>query len=285
MPDPQPFSPMTNDKMTAPAPGAVELYDYSQFAGTGFENTSEKDLATPFIEVLQTNSKKCSEGSPKYVPGARPGMFLNTGSRELIPGKTGFGLVPLHIERCIVEWSPERTFVARHPIDSPLYAEALARFEKSTDPNKSMSKDVKTADGKNHLVKTYYLWALLLDESGEQATSGVILPFKSTNFSTYQNQIYTPLYSFKLPGGSKLFAHRLRCTLRLEQRAKGDSYNYCFEPLRGTIKDSLIDPRSELMQSAYRSYRNVVEGRAKMADESSVAAGGDAESAPDEVFS
>lgn len=276
----------TTDKLTATTPAGVpSTYVYDQFEGSGFENTSEKDLATPYIEILQAMSKKATEGHQKFVHGARAGMFLNTGTRELIPGTTGFGMVPLHIDRCVVEWSAERAFVARHPVDSPLYAEAMERFEKSKDPNKSLSKDVKTADGKNQLVKTYYLWALLLDATGEQAISGVILPFKSTNLAIYNNQVYTPLYSFKLPGGSKLFVHRLRCTLSSEQRPKGVSYNYRFEPLRGSIAASLIDPQSELMEAAYRSYRNVVEGKAKQAEESADdAAGGGAEPA-DEVFS
>lgn len=274
----------SNDKLTSPAPsGVAQVYDYSGIAGTGFENTSEKDLATPFIELLQQNSKKATESSPKYVPGARPGMFLNTGTGELIPGKPGFAFVPLHVDHCVVEWSAERAFVARHPIDAQLFKDALARYEANTDPNKTLSKDVKSADGKNQLVETYYVWALLLAEDGITPTAGVILSFKSTGIAVYRNQLYTPLYQFKGAGG-KLFVHRMRATTTTRQGTKGDSISMRIEPLKGSIRDSLIDPASELFQAVLKSYENVRAGKVKMAAET--ADHSDGAAAPvDEVFS
>lgn len=263
--------------------GAVVPYDYSQFEGSGFENTSEKDLSTPYLVILQTNSKPCKASEANHVPGAQGGMFLNTSSRELIPGATGFSMVPLHIDHCVVEWLPNRSFKARHPIDSPLWVAAKARFEADQRPDKRLSKDVKTPEG-NPLSETYYLWSLLLDQDGETPVSGAILPFKSTNIGIYRKQVYTPLYSFK-GAGNKLFVHRLRCTLAAEKRPDGDSFNYRFQPLNGSIRDSLIDPRSELMAVVYRTYREVVEGKTKMATEDPSDVTSTIESAPDEVFS
>lgn len=258
----------TAELATTPQGGALELYDYSKFEGDGFDGAdAAADLVKPFIEVLQTNSKACDPGEAKYVPGAKAGMFLNTATRELIPGDTGFAMVPIRIEHCVVVWTSSRQFVRRVPINDPEFLAAKKRFEASTDPKKRMSKDIKDDDG-NQMVETYYIWALILDEDGETPIGGVVLPMKSTNIAMYRKQVYTPLYTFKLPGGPKLFVHRQRCTLAAEKRPDGNSYNYRFSPLKGTIKDSLIPPTSPLMAEVHELHQMIAAGQVKMSEES-----------------
>lgn len=274
----------TTDIVPSATAGGVVPFDYSQFEGSGFENAdAEKDLSVPFMEILQNNSRALTEGHAKNRAGAKAGMFLNTGTGELVDGKTGFAFVPLKIDHCVVEWTDQRKFVARHELTSDLWKNALAAFNASADPKKRLSKDVKAPSG-NSLVETYYLWCLLLADDGETPVGGVILPFKSTNITIYRKQVYTPLFSYKLPGGPRLFVHRQRCTLALEQRPDGNSYNYRFEPMNGTVKDSLIDPNSPLMQAVYATFQQVAKGEAKMA-EPQAATGGDDAPAADEVFS
>lgn len=271
---------------------ALAALDYGQFDGTGFENVAEeKDLRPPFMAILQTNSKPCLEGHAKYVRGARAGMFLNTGTGELFEGAKGFAIVPLRIDHCVVEWEGDPgsgKFVQRHAIDSQIYLDAMDRFEKSTDPNKKLSKHVKAPNG-NTLQNTYYLWALMLDESGEAPIGAVVLPFKSTNISIYTNQVKNRLYTFKGTPGQKrppLFAHRLRCYLAREDRPAGSSYNYRFEPLKGSIVGSLIDSRSPLMAAAYEVFKLIQEGKAKLDEEQHQDAGDDgaARETSDEAF-
>jgi len=275
-----------NTALTGASPLGIIPFDYSQLEGpTGFEGADhEKDQTTPFLAILQTNSKALVEGHQKFIKGARPGMFLNTGTNELIDGKTGFALVPLKIDHAVVEWdgaAGSGRFVARHELDSPLFKEAVARFEADTNPKKKFSKDVKAPSG-NTLVETYYLWALVLGADGETPIGGVILPFKSTNIAIYRKQIYTPLYQFKGTGG-KLFVHRLRCTLASEQRPDGISFNYRFEALKGSTVDSLIDPRSPLMASVYETVQQISKGEIKMAEPAAEASA--ASETHDEAFS
>lgn len=280
------------DKMTpaaAPSAGAIVPYSYDQFAGTGYEDVAdEKDLRPPFMAILQTNSKACVKGHQKHVAGAQPGMFLNTGTSELIPGETGFALVPLKIDHCVVEWAGDPgsgRFVARHEVDSPIYREAMARFDADPNQNKRLSKDVRTPAG-NALVDTYYLWALRLDADGETPVGGIVLPFKSTNIAIYRNQVKNPLFTFKGTGGARppLFAHRLRCTLAQEQRPAGISFNYRFAPLKGTVRDSLIDPRGPLMQAAYETFQLIQSGQAKLADDAEQESAVAESETRDEVF-
>lgn len=277
---------MTNEEtqLTAPTPSAVALpFDYTQFQGSGFENAdAKKDLSVPYLEILQTNSKALVEGSAKYRPGARAGMFLNTGTGQLIDGRTGFAMVPLHIDHCVVEWTDQRKFVARRGLDDAEWLAGLERFNSVKDPKKKLSKDVKSSAG-NQLVETYYLWALLLADDGKTPVGGAILPFKSTNIAIYRNQVYTPLFSFKLPGGPKLYAHRLRCTLAREERSEGNSFNYRFAPLNGVVANSLVDDAA-LMNEAHQTHLLIAGGKAKMA-EPDVAEGETSPAPADEVFS
>jgi len=286
----QPSPETTAVQPTAATAGAVVPFDYSGVAGaTGFEGADpRKDLGTPFLAILQKMSKAVDPGHAKHVKGAQPGMFLNTGTGELIPGTPGFAMVPIFIEHCVVEWAGDPgsgKFVARHDIDSDLYKQAMARFNADKNPAKRLSKDVKT-EGGNALVETYYLWSMILGEDGVTPVGGVVLPFKSTNIAIYRQQVYTRLQSFKVAGGNRLWYHRLRCTLAREDRPSGVSFNYRFEPLKGSIRDSLIDPASDLFRAASELVEMISTGRAKMADpadEAATAASGDGASS-DPVF-
>lgn len=273
------------------APQGLVPFDYSRFDGapTGYEGADAKDLTTPFMAILQTNSKALVEGHAKFAKGAKAGMFMNTGTGELYAGSTGFGLVPLRIDHCVVEWEGEAgngRFAARHEIDSPVYKSALERFEANPDPKKTLSKDVKHTDG-HALVETYYLWALVLGEDGMTPVGGAILPFKSTNISIYRKQVYTRLQSFKGTGGKQppLYVHRLRCTLASEPRPKGISFNYRFEPLKGSIVDSLIDPASPLMAAVFDTVNLIHKGEIKMASPDAEAAATAEQPGADPVFS
>jgi hypothetical protein len=275
-----------NQALTSASPQGIVPFSYDQFAGpTGFEGADhERDRTTPFLAILQTNSKALVEGHQKFVKGAKAGSFLNTGTNEVIDGKVGFGLVPLKIDHHVVEWEGQAgsgRFVARHAIDAPIFREAVARYEADPNPKKKFSKDVKTTDGRT-LVETYYLWALILGADGETPVGGAIIPFKSTNIAVYRKQVYTPLFGFKGTGG-RLFVHRLRCSLAQETRPDGISFNYRFEPLKGSITESLIDPKSPLMSAAYESLGQITKGEIKMAEPVADAEASDAETR-DEAF-
>lgn len=55
-----------------------------QSAGAlGNENITADALATPRLYLLQALNEQVIRGNPSYVPGASPGMFLNSISKEL----------------------------------------------------------------------------------------------------------------------------------------------------------------------------------------------------------
>jgi hypothetical protein len=270
----------TNDKIVTAASAAVVPFDYTKLEGAD----AAADLRTPFLSIIQNNSKALLEGHARFVKGAKPGMFLNTGSGELIAGQTGFNLVPLKIDHCVVEWegaAGSGKYIARHELGSPVVLDARKRFEADPNPKKRLSQDVRAPNG-NSLVETYYLWVLILDVDGETPLGGAILPFKSTNISIYRSKVYTPLYTYKGTGG-RLWVHRMRCWLEREDRPGGSSFNYRFESLKGSVKDSLIDPSSPLMVAVAETVQQIAKGLVTMAEptpETEVAA-----TPADEVFS
>lgn len=82
--------------------------DYGEDAGAGMEGTDSNSFAIPFIGVLQSTSPQCVEGQAKYIPEARPGMFINTVTNKLYDGKTGIRFVAAAYRRAFLEWGPRQ---------------------------------------------------------------------------------------------------------------------------------------------------------------------------------
>jgi len=49
----------------------------------GNDNVDSSVLAIPYISLLQSLSKACTEGTADYIEGARPGKFLNSVTKEI----------------------------------------------------------------------------------------------------------------------------------------------------------------------------------------------------------
>ncbi len=65
-------------------PSATMLAEMSSGQDTGFEGTSSRDYAIPFISLLQSLSPQVDKDDAKYVEGAEVGMFYNSASGELL---------------------------------------------------------------------------------------------------------------------------------------------------------------------------------------------------------
>jgi len=90
-------------------------------AGAGAQNIGVKDLQTPIISVLQSNSPQVNKSHPKYIKGAEQGMFYNNVTGEVYSGEEGLVVVPCFFEKVYVEWKPKRGgFVTSHSADTPL---------------------------------------------------------------------------------------------------------------------------------------------------------------------
>lgn len=85
---------------------AVALPDFLDIAdfGAGFEGADAESYALPFLALLQKMSPMVDEDDPKYVQGAKSGMFINTVTQQLYDGKAGLLIVPAAFKRSFVKW-------------------------------------------------------------------------------------------------------------------------------------------------------------------------------------
>jgi hypothetical protein len=131
-----------------------------------------KDIAIPYLYVLQTNSPQCNADSEKYIEGAKAGMFLLTVIDKVFDGRTtGVTVVPCYYERKIMEWIPREEgggLVGSYPAEDPIMLQAR--------PNEK--KQMMLPNG-HMLMDTAYHYLMLYDES-EKTWTQCIMPLKST---------------------------------------------------------------------------------------------------------
>ena len=222
----------TEDPKTAIAPVAAEgglaLFDASEI-GAGFENTSQDDFKVPFISLLQTLSPQCNPAKSQYLPDAKPGMFFDASTGELMKD---FEVVPCYYKRQMVEWKPDNAgFVAQHDPGFELNCE----------------KDAKgfyhTKDG-NLLIDTRYYFCLRMHADGE--TSMAILALSKTQIKRSKAWM-SAMDSRTLdgPGGKKYKAPMYSATWKIssviEQKGDWSWFGYKMELGKPVASKELLD--------------------------------------------
>lgn len=114
----------------------IDLSEYGEDAGKGFENNEQALMKLPLVKLLQSGSpivKLPKNQRPAHLAGAEAGFLLDTISEELFDviraaDGTGGGLevVPVHYARAYLERKPDMGgFVARREPTDPQVREAL----------------------------------------------------------------------------------------------------------------------------------------------------------------
>jgi hypothetical protein len=86
-------------------PAGTELASmFAQDANLGLENLSKQDMATPFLNVVQSLSPQRIKSSDKYITGAEEGMIFNSVTQELFEGKDGVLFIPVYYEMVYNVW-------------------------------------------------------------------------------------------------------------------------------------------------------------------------------------
>lgn len=244
--------------------GALALDDFGEFAGDGFQDVTKDDLKTPFIKQLQGLSPEVAEST---VEGAKPGMFFNTATSELISMEPGFLCLPIEKQHHFVEWKSREAgggFVATHKPDSDFVKKTFAhmgqKFGKLTTP-----------DG-NELIESHDMFLMLLDETGFMPTGdAAIFSFTSTKINALRDW-YTKMYTVKVPrpagapppmkNGKPLrppmYAFRSRiCGFKDPKTNKGVFFNVAVKPfVEGSWLNSIVRPNQEreLLETARGFY-------------------------------
>lgn len=149
-------------------PATIDLAKDSMI---GREGMGLKDIALPYLSILQALSPQVKKSDPKRIQGAEEGDLFNTVTEELYGGNDGVVFVPCAYQRCNVEWMPRDSgggFVAQHFTDDILAK--CTRNERGFD----------VLPSGNIVVTTAYYYGMLLDEGNEGSYDPIILSLART---------------------------------------------------------------------------------------------------------
>ncbi len=229
---------------------------YADYAGQGYEDTTQDDYSIAFLSVLQALSPQVT--GDEALDNAKAGMLFNTVTGDVFDGKTGIVFVPAHRAQVAVEWTPREQgggYVGQHDLKSEIVLKAQS--------NKN-DKGVPIADNGNELVQTAYIYGIIVHEDGrlEPAVLGLV----STKLKVYRH-LMTKLNQFTIKVGDRkvcppIFAHRLRITTKSEKNAKGSFYNIAIGADGESLSDSLLKTDDELFIEAAKLRQMVMSGDA-----------------------
>lgn len=123
--------------------------------GKGTEDIGPRDMALPFLTILQKNHPQCDETNEKRIQNAKPGMFLDTVLENIYPGSPGLEVILCGSRNAIVEWKDRDMgggLVTQHPADSKIVERA----------SRNASNKLVLGNG-NILVETTYHFLLVKD--------------------------------------------------------------------------------------------------------------------------
>lgn len=245
----------------ASAGGAVAVateFDYSQFAGQGFESHTQDDYAVPFLGVVQSNSPILD-----VQASAKAGMLVNTVTQITYDGKTGILFIPSYTRHVVVEWKPRDQgggFVAQHELNS----EIVEKVKKEQEFGKW--KTIKGELKSNDLIETFYVYGIFINEQG--TPEQMVIAFSSTKIKTYKAWMTKArTVQLPLPDGRRInppiFAHKYRITTVSEKNAKGSFYNFNINFDNSDAETCRLSPSDPLFVSAKAFHDIVKEGNVK----------------------
>lgn len=223
----------------APSYLAAEEFE----GGGGFEGAGTESYAIPFIQVLQKMSPLVDADSPKYVEGAKAGMFYNTVTSELFDGKEGLIIVPCAFKRVFNEWGGRegdggfKGSFTPEQFDAMLQNKEVSVLEgKAYRPDKDGHINVKKS---NYLADTREHYSLIQHPKTGVYFIGVIA--LASTLTKASRTLMTMLNTFRVdtPQGKRMpptYAHRVKMITIPQTNDKGAWSGVKFE-LAGLIQD------------------------------------------------
>lgn len=206
--------------------------EFGEDAGAGNENVTDRDIAMPFLVVLQPLSPQVDEGGPGFVDGAEEGMILNTATGE-------------HYDNCVMvpvafsgRWVHWKTRAAGGGIIRTLGPDELppgvspGSRESRMQAGDEIEEKGQVVGYTEEYIYTHYHYVLLIErESG--AFSQAILGLTSTQLK-YSSRLNSELMSLRInTKGGKVnpprFASMFEVKTKAERNDRGKWYSWVFE--------------------------------------------------------
>jgi hypothetical protein len=257
-----------------PETQAMEVFDYGEDAGQGFENQTMADRKLPIIELLQSNSPEVANSKGKVWAG----LFRNTVTGEVYEEVS---LVPAITDNCWTEWIGRDDgggFRGRHPINAKIVRDAIARNDGRAIGKLKVPQPVDKS-GKpqpdHELVESFEIYAILFNKEGD-VLGFAMIPFTSTKIKVYKawNSAiggFAPTINGKklAPGQIPIFAHRVKMTSESETKGQNTFMIPVLSPAEGgdDLKNSLLPKNDSRYVAAKKLHDDVLAGLAKAAYE------------------
>jgi len=258
-----------------PESQAIEVFDYGEDSGKGWENQDMSDRKLPLIELLQSNSPEVAESKGKVFAG----LFKNSVTGEIYEEVL---FVPAITDHCFVQWVPRDDgggFRGRHAKNAKVVIDAIARNDgraigKLPVPQPNDPKTNK-AQPAHELVESFEIYAILYNKGGE-VLGFAMIPFTSTKIKVYRawNSAignFAPTINGKklAPGQVPIFAHRVKMTSESETKNGNTFMIPVLSPAEGgdDLKTSLLPKSDSRYVAAKKLHDDVLAGLAKAAYE------------------
>ena len=209
---------------------------------SGFGNLDmSRDIAIPYINILQSNSPQLNPSKAEHVEGAKVGQFYNTVSQEV---SDSLNVIPVLYQLRYVEWKPREQgggFVESHHADSGILSK--------TKRDQMTFKDV--LPNGNYVATTAYHYVLV--QSTDGAWSQAVISMTSTQLKK-SRRWNSLMLSQKVKGPSGLFtpptyAMIYKLTTVSESNDRGSWFGYQIEKV-GTVEDSNLYNESKAFSTA-----------------------------------
>ena len=259
-----------------PETQAIEVFDYGDDAGQGFENQDMSDRKLPIIELLQSNSPEVAESKGKVWAG----QFRNTVTGEIYEEVF---FTPAITDHCWTEWIPRDDgggFRGRHRKDAKIVGEAVARNDGRAIGKLKVPQapDAKTAKPQpdHELVESFEIYGIVYDPKTGEVMGFAMIPFTSTKIKIYRawNSAignFAPTINGKKlnPGQVPIFAHRVKMTSESETKGTNTYMVPVLSPAEGgdDLKNSLLPKNDPRYVQAKKLHDDVLAGLAKAAYE------------------
>ena len=222
-----------------------QLPDYLQpQAGAearGNENVSTDDIVIPRLEVVQALSPAVKDGDPAYNPAARPGMLMNSVTRQLY-GKDVM-VVDVFFTKQYLVWGKRKDAQGK-----PLEGGFFGAFGDEMSAHERVKQESNNPN--LEIVDTPQHFCLLLNpESHEPEEVMVSMPRTKAKVSRQWNSL------IRLAQGDR-FSRVYKISTVLEKKPQGDYYNF------GVAQAGF--PSKGLYERAEKLYTSVAAGDRKV---------------------
>lgn len=218
--------------------------DYiKQDSQRGSENVTTDDIVIPRLEVIQALSPAVKDGDPGFIDGARPGMLMNSVTKQVY-GKEVM-VVPVFYTKQWLVWK-KRKDENNKPLEGGFFGAYNSPME---------AEDRKQQEGgdENHIeiIDTPQHLCLLINPTGGTVDEVMIsMPRTKAKISRAWNSMV------RLAGGDR-FSRVYRIASQLEKKTQGDYYNFVVAQ-SGFPAKMLYDRAEKLYAQVQSGVRNVV---------------------------